>query len=313
MLVAALAALSAMGQQTAPVAPERQLLIDIRQRDSAELRAAAMAQVRAMLEGDAGAQGVALQLLVRTADIRLERAGLAEKASKLLESPDAAVRRGALQALPALGPAPADLEAIAKMANDPAPAVRAGVAASYIAVGRALKSAQAVGEPVLTLLADDDRTVVLATAQSLWSVPLTEAVEAKVIALSEFSDKEAPGNGSIPYTMMYYVLSTRPVVSKAVAERLARIARHPLLDQNWTGRAIWGMARQVAPDAKDVVTKALVEELDHSLIAYNREWAVRGLGALNSPAAREKLGKVSKEDESEELRKLAGSLLLREF
>jgi hypothetical protein len=182
-------------------------------------------------------------------------------------------------------------------------------------VGRELKSAQAVGEPVLTLLADDDRTVVLATAQSLWSVPLTEAVEAMVIALSEFSDTEAqpPGNASIPYTMMYYVLSTRPVVSKAVAERLARIARHPLLDQNWTGRAIWGMARQVAPDAKDVVTKALVEELDHSLIAYNREWAVRGLGALNSPAAREKLGKVSKEDESEELRKLAGSLLLREF
>jgi hypothetical protein len=130
MLVAALAALSAMGQQTAPVAPERQMLIDIRQRDSAELRAAAMAQVWAMLEGDAGAQGVALQLLVRTADIRLERAGLAEKASKLLESPDAAVRRGALQALPTLGPAPADLEAIAKMAKDPAPAVRAGVAAS---------------------------------------------------------------------------------------------------------------------------------------------------------------------------------------
>jgi hypothetical protein len=58
-------------------------------------------------------------------------------------------------------------------------------------VGRALKSAQAVGEPVLTLLADDDRTVVLATAQSLWSVPLTEAVEAMVIALSEFSDTEA--------------------------------------------------------------------------------------------------------------------------
>jgi hypothetical protein len=54
------------------------------------------------------------------------------------------------------------------------------------------------------------------------------------------------------------------------------------------------------------VTKALVEELDHSLTAYHREWAVRGLAGLQTDAAKAKLAEVaSATDETDELRKLA--------
>ena len=178
---------------------------------------------------------------------------------------------------------------------------------SIVMIRRVARIDTPVKEPALTLLADPEKEVVVETARGLWGVPLTAEVEAKAIELSRFGQDESPRIRSIPYWMNYFVLSTRPRVSKPVAERLAEIARHPLLDQNWTGRAVWGLAHGSTPEAADVVTKALIEEIDNSTSEYNRQWAVRGLAGLRTDAARKKLEEVAAKDESDELRHLASS------
>lgn len=283
------------------------LTAEIRQRDSAERRTAAVAEARAMLKGDAASQATALAALAAAAEVKFDRTGLEAEIAKLLASPSAEVRRAALVALPTVKPDGSRIEEVARLAGDPDPGVRATVMQAIVAIRRAARVDTPVGEPALMLLADPQKEVVVETARGLWGVPLTAEVEAKAIELSRFGEGEVPSHKSIPYWMNYLVLSTRPRVSKPVAERLAEIARHPLLDQNWTGRAVWGLAHGSAPEAADVVTKALIGEIDHSTSAYNREWAVRGLAALRTDAARKKLEEVAAKDESDELRRLASN------
>lgn len=287
----------------------KQITIDIRQRDSAEGRAKAIERVRTMLAADAAAQVTALTVLSRTADIKFDRDGLEPKVAVLLWSPSEEVRRCALTALPTLNPQVGRIDDVAKLARDPDPGVRAAVAQSIIAIRRSARIDEPVHEPVLTLLGDADEKVVVATAHSLWGVPLSEEVERKIVRLSQF---EGAGVArSVAYDMHYYVLSTRPIISRLVAERLAEIARHPELDQNWTGRAIWGLANACTPDAEDVITRALIEELDNSLVPYNREWAVRGLIRVRTEAARKKLAEIAAKDDSDELRRMAASAIAR--
>lgn len=286
-----------------------ELATEIRQRDSAERRTAALAKVREMLKGDSGAQATALAALTQAADVKFDRAGLEEAVAGLLASPSAEVRRQALFTLPTLKPAASLVEEEAKLATDPDPTVRAAVMRSVAFTRQVNGVTTPVGEPALTLLGDKDTEVVRETARSLWGVPLTPEVEEKVIELSQFPKEEVPGFRSTPYDMMYFVLSTRPVVSKGVAQRLWEISRDPQLDQNWTGRAVWGLAHTCSPEAAEVVTKALIEELDNSLVAYDREWAVRGLANAKTPEAKKKLEEVAAGDDSEELRKVARQMV----
>ncbi len=288
-----------------------QRVIEIRQRDSAERRAKTVEEVRRMLKEDATAQGMALATLQQVADIKFDRSGLDASVASLLTSPSADVRRAALLALPTLNPDGSRIDAVAKLADDPNAVVRAAVVPAIVAIRNAAKIDTPLGEPAIKLLGDAEAKVVTATAQSFWGVPLTRELEAKVIELSQFPKERIPDSGSIQYTLSYYVLSTRPVITKPVAQRLAELARHPQLDQNWTGRAVWGLAHTPSPEAAEVITKALIEELDHSLRAYNREWAVRGLANLKTEAARDKLQEIATKDESEELRQLAAGALRR--
>jgi HEAT repeat protein len=287
------------------------LTIDIRQRDSAERRAKALGEVREMLKGDAAAQTAVLTAVAGAADVSFDRSGLEERVAGLFSSPSPAVRRAALLALPTVGPKASRLDEAAKLAADADPRVRSAVLHAFAFIRRANRIETPIGEPALTLLNDSEKNVVIETAGSLWGEPLAADVEEKVIALSRFPDGQVPERKSVPYWMNYYVLSTRPLLSKPVARRLAEIARHPQLDQNWTGRAIWGLAHTCAPEAADVVTKALIEELDNSLNSYNREWAVRGLAGVRTEAAMKKLADIATGDDSESLRGLASSVLRR--
>jgi hypothetical protein len=307
------AAPSAASSESAVADVQRieQLTVEIRQRDSAERRVKALSDLRAMLDADAGSQAAALAALARAADIKFERDGLEPKVAALLSSPSAEVRRAALMALPTLNPGAERVEEIAKLAKDPDPRVRAAVMPSIMTVRHAARIGAAVDEPALSLLGDGDDNVVVETARSLWGVPVSKEVERKAIDLSRFEAGKIPDSKSVPYRMNYFVLSTRPRVSREVAERLAEIARHPVLGQDWTGRAVWGLAHGCAPEAVDVVTKALIEELDNSLIPYNREWAVRGLAGVQTEAAKKKLAEVAAKDDSEELRRLAANALPR--
>jgi HEAT repeat protein len=314
-VIAVMAGVVLMGYGAAVgVAPDErveQLAVEIRQRDSLERRERALERVREMLGQDAAAQETAMMALTRTGDIRYDRAGLADAVVPLLQSPAAQVRGAALLALPTVSDDPLHIDAAAALASDPDPQVRAGVMRSIVFLRQATKIETPVHEPALTLLSDADEDVVVGTAQSLWSVPLAPEVEAKVIELSRFGQDQAPSHSSVPYRMMYFVLSTRPRLSEPVAQRLAEIARHPKLDGNWTGRAVWGLARAAEPAAADDVTKALIDELDHSLVHYNRQWAVRGLMSVKTDAATRKLAEVAEQDESEELRQLAARALPR--
>jgi hypothetical protein len=312
ILIATCAFVGTAGAQARRAGPKpedleaiKTLAVEIRQRDSAERRTAAVANAREMLKGDARAQATALAALAMAADVKFDRAGLEEAVAGLLASPSADVRAAALRTLPTVDPKPSRIEDEAKLAGDPDPQVRARVMQSIVFTRRANHIETPVEEPALTLLGDQNPDVVRETARGLWGVPLTPQLEAKVIELSRFPEGKVPSFSSMQYDMMYYVLSTRPVLGKAVAQRLWEIARNPLLDRNWTGRAVWGLAHESSPEAADVVTKALVEELDNSLVAYEREWAVRGLAMVKTPAARTKLEEVAAKDDSQELRKLA--------
>jgi len=266
-----------------------------------------VAEARAMLKGDAASQVAALTALAAAAEVKFDRGGLEGEIAKLLASPLAEVRRAALMALPTVQPDASRIDDVIRLAGDPDPGVRATVMQAIVWIRRAARIDTPVGEPALKLLGDREKEVVVETARGLWGVPLTAEVEAKAIELSRFGEGERPNSKSIPYWMNYLVLSTRPRVSKPVAERLAEIARHPLLDQNWTGRAVWGLAHGSTREAADVVTKALIEEIDNSTSAYNREWAVRGLAGLRTDAARKKLEEVAAKDESDALRRLASN------
>ncbi len=293
-----------------PSSALERLVTDIRQRDSQQRRADALAELRAGLAKDAPNQAIALMAIARVADIKFDRAGLEEKIAELLSSPVADVRQAALAALPTVKPAPSRIESVAKLAGDPEPKVRAAVAQKIVFIRQANGIQTPLGQPALALLGDTQKDVVTQTARSLWGVPLTEEVESKVIELSRFT-ADAPAARSLPYDMHYFVLSTRPQISKPVAQRLAEIARDPQLDQNWTGRAVWGLAHQCSPEAAGVVARALIEELDNSLVPYNREWAVRGLVALHTPEAQNKLKEVAQTDESDTLRQLASQAIPR--
>jgi HEAT repeat protein len=279
---------------------------DIRQRDSTDRRQAALAAVRAMLADHPDSQAAALTAIQRTGDIKYDRAGLEAAVVPLLSSPDAGVRRAALGALPNLKPDSSVIDKVAALAADPDPQVRAYVMHSIVFIRGFAQINTPLQEPALTLLGDSEEEVVIETARALWGCPVTPPVEARVIELSNFPADQTPGHKSIPYWMNYFVLSTRPQVSRPVAERLAQIARHPNLDHNWTGRAVWGLAHGPAPEAADTVAKALIEELDNSLNSYNREWAVRGLIQTRTDAAISKLAELAQStDESEGIRELA--------
>lgn len=301
---------TAAAQATRPATLNQEALtLAIRQRDSAEQRQAAIAQVHQMLAAGPTQQVAALTVLVQVADIRFDRTAVEPATAALLRSPNADVRRCALTALPGVTKAVDRIDEVAALAADPDAGVRAAVMPAVVQIRRTAGVETPVVEPALSLLGDKDEAVVTATARSLWSVPLGEEAEAKVIDLSRFDDNRLPNSDSVQYTMNYYVLSTRPTLSRGVAQRLAEIARHPRLGQEWRSRAIWGLNRPSAGDATDLVTRALIEELDHTLTRYNREWAVRGLATAATPAAIKKLQEVAVGDDSQELRQLATRLL----
>ena len=284
------------------------LTADIRQRDSAETRATALANVKKMLAADPRSQAAALNAVRMTGDVKYDRTGLEAAIVPLLQSPDADVRAEALWALPQLKPDLAVLENVAALAKDPDPKVRQNVMGSYVFIRAPHKIDTPITEPALTLLGDKDKEVIVETARCLWGVAITPEVEAKVIELSQFPENQIPDHKSIQYWMNYLVLSTRPTISEPVARRLGEIARHPRLDGNWTGRAIWGLANGSTPDAQPVIAKALIEELDNSLDPYHREWAVRGLIPIKSDAVTKKLQEVAKSsEETEEVRELAAA------
>ena len=275
---------------------------EILQRKDASLRRMRLDALLAILQDAAAppaSQKESLGVLLRVRDVPFERAPFLAAAKPLLASPDEQVRAAALVALPGLNAGEADLPAMAKLADDPAGAVREGVVGSLF-FAKGAGNPALVGPIVEKLLADPDPKVKLATLNALWGNPVSPAAEAQIIALSR--ETTAGLSGSLGYDAVYYALSTRPVVRLPVATRLAELMHDPNLDPNIRWRAAWGLAHTAAPEAVDAMVAALITELDETLQPQVRSYAVQGLAAHRTPAALAKLREMAEKEENPRLR-----------
>src|SRR5262249_25210609 len=158
-----------------------------------------------------------LGLLGRIADIPFDRKPFLASVKALLLHRNAEVRSAALTAMPTAGSGPAELQDIARLADDPSPTVRAAV--SHALFGAARGEEQRVTSPVVEkLLADPEADVKLATLHALWGQAVSLVAEQKIIDLSRETMHGGPG--ALGYDAVYYALSTRPVVRVPVARRL---------------------------------------------------------------------------------------------
>jgi HEAT repeat protein len=136
---------------------------------------------------------------------------------------------------------------------------------------------------------------------------VSPAAEVRLIELSKLP---GPSSG-IGYDAVYYALSTRPVISKPVAERLAELALGPDT-QGHVGRAVWGLSHHPASEeAREVVVSTLIRIFDDTLDGSLRQDCVFGLGLQGGPAAVEKLAEIAAKDENASLREQAKSALGR--
>lgn len=252
-----------------------------------------------------------LRLLQRVSEIPFDRAPFLPIVQAALGSPAPEVRIAALDVMPVAGASEADLPAIAQLADDPDPLVRAEVVAALLFSAGDRYKAVTRGEGVIfpiveKLLADPDAKVKAETLHALWGFPISPKAEEQVIAFSKtwVSDRGPEG-----YDAIYYALSTRPVVNVPVARRLIEIMQDPKTNSNLRWRAAWGLGHKASPEAVDMMVRALIEELDETLEQYVRNLAVEGLATHRTPTALAKLREVAEKDESEAIRKAAANAL----
>jgi HEAT repeat protein len=289
----------------APVSPVRrekptELWEQIAQPHDPEVRQAALAEVQRRLK-DKGAALEALTALFKARQAAFDRSAFVPLVLPYLESASDEIRSQALLAVATLGPTAVEEAVIAKHLTDESALVREAAGMALMVRDPKGESAQ-TSRAIEVLLNDRDQKVVQAVVHALWGFPTTPAAEAALIELSY-----APELGD---DVVYYSLSTRPLIRRPVAQRLIELAS---LSERDRGRAIWGLSHHpVADDARDLVVAALVEIVDNTSDGYDRSNAISGLGQLASDAAWARLQKIADAaDESEAARSQACDLLQR--
>lgn len=324
VLVACVASSAVAQDAFEPLAAEA-LFDAIAQREDAPLRERAVARAAEFIEtGSAEKRVAALRAVARANDVPFDRAAVLEATIGLIEGEaEPATLVVALRTVPTLRPDEATADRIrtaaARLAEHESPEVRAA-AGGLLGGGMpgGVQPAEADDKTLLALLSDDDPAVVIRTMQPMWGKPLSPEVEAKVIELSRLpadaSPRElSPGNGNVAYVAVYYVLSTRTEVREPVARRLVEVMQDYRLDQNWRGRASWGMSHHsIAPEAVELVVEALANELGETLNGYVRRNCVYGLGRLATDSALARLHELAEDErEPEDLRQSAQEALAR--
>ena len=301
---------AAVQQEIAVAAQGRQateLWQRIAQREDKALREKAVGEVVAMLKGDSSAKLGALAALRRCAEVKFDRKPLLQPVRDALRDASPAVRAMALVTLPTVGGDASDVEPVAALAVDPDEQVRVAVPTSLLfLVGQGKQPPDRVLKLDEKLLDDPSPPVRRETMRAMWGRPVSPAVEAKLVELSRSADTDTS------HDAVYYALSTRPLVSKPVAERLIEVMRAPMTWGDSQGRAAWGLSHHnLSPEAKDVTLKALLAEVDETLNQYVRSNCVYGLGAIGGEEAVKKLKELTANDESEQVRKEAAQALAR--
>jgi HEAT repeat protein len=290
----------------------RELWEQIAQRQDATLRKEALEKLQAMLGSEQNPdREQAMRTLQKVKDVPFDRAPLLPRVRQLIADrrQTAYTRAIAAVQLANLGGGKEDTPLIAALADDPEAFVRKGVAAALYGLdpqGQHPLIAPAI-EKLLSDESADVEGVVHHTIKALWGMPVSPAAEVRLVELSKLP---GPSSG-IGYDAVYYALSTRPVISKPVAERLAELALGPDT-QGHVGRAVWGLSHHPASeDARELVVGTLIRILDDTLDSSLRQDCVFGLGLQGGPTAVKKLEEISAQEENAALREQAKSALGR--
>jgi HEAT repeat protein len=294
------------------MAQPRQFIRDITQRRDKDLRQRTLDGLLKTLGSgkDANSLADALAVFPSIKDVPFDRAPYLKASRAHLGHDSPEVRTHAMAAVSVLGGDASDVPAIAALAKDKNHFVRGAVAGALYAVAGPNPGEQ-VFAAVDTLLDDYLPSVQHATVQALWGHPVSTASEKKLIEFSRL-----PAYGGPPSALtgdaLYYALSTRPVVSPLVADRLIELMQEGKQIGADTGRATWGLTHHtIAPEARDKVVKALIDEFDETVDEGRRGDLIFGLGRIGGDVATAKLKAISESDESDRTRKNAADALYR--
>lgn len=291
---------------------QRELWEQIAQRADPELRREALGKLRQMLAGERGAnRDEAMRTLQKVKDVPFDRAPLLPLVRQIIEDPrqTAFARSIAAVQLANLGGDQDDIPVIAAMADEPDAFIRKGVATALY--GLDPRGEHPLTAPAIEKLLNDESAapqgVVHHTIKALWGNPVSPAAERRLIELS----RQLGQSGEIGYDVVYYALSTRPVVSEPVAERLSELALSTARP-DLAGRALWGLSHHPTADAaRELAVTTLIRILDDSLDIGRRRDCIFGLGLHGGKTAVSKLEAVAAQDENAGLREQAKAALAR--
>lgn len=271
------------------------------QPQDAQLRKTALMEVQRLLR-DKSTAAKGLSALVKASQAPFDRAPFLPLAKPLLLSDNAEQRALALAALVLLEPQAIDAATIATRRGDDSPLVRQAVA-EMIVRRESPEEQPLIQQTIELLLNDADTKVVQSMIRSLWGRPTSLVAEETLIDLSF--------NSVLGDDVVYYALSTRPLIRQPVAERLIDLTA---FGHKHRGRAIWGLSHHIVDEsANDLVVTALIDIVDTTADNYDRLNAIQGLARLRGPIARERLEKItSAADETEAVRNQVIELLRRQ-
>lgn len=275
---------------------------EIAQRHDPARRSFALARTFELLHAQVPAeQRIALRLLAQTGEIRFDRSRFDVRLRQLLASKDDEVRAMVLQVLPNFDIGQDDLRLIAPLAEDASPRVRSNVASAIIAANGRVGSAE-LDAAMLRLLDDADFNVRRESMRAINNIDVGPAVEAKLLALSR--------DEKLSHDAITLGLSTRPVVSGAVADRLIECLEDA--DQaSIVNRAAYALRNATLEGAaRSRLDAALLRTFDDSLNASVRENCITALARSPDPAVWTRLAQIAEDTtESDRIRDAATRVL----
>lgn len=274
---------------------EEELWQKIAQREDPELRKATLETVAKMLSVEGNERVAGLLALRRTYDVPYDRTPFHPLVKACLSSSQPNEIVGALQLLPTFGGSLEDIPMIAKLASHPNKDVRSTLSFALFQLDKEGVSSDR-NRAVLGLLNDSDREVVKETFRSSWGYTLSPEAEARVIELSQ--------NPSLVSEAVYFCLSTRPVVSLPVAERLIDVMSGKVKTTE-PSRAAWGLCKKLEPEAVDLVVEAVIAEYDATLDHQIRSSCLQVLRQNLTESSKLKLMLISQAEENQQLREAA--------
>jgi outer membrane protein assembly factor BamB len=281
-----------------PVVDAKSLVADVRQLTDAARRECALATMASSLApADTPAARAALLAIAELRDVRYDKDAMRVLVRPYLAAASPEVRRMAAYALANASPVKEDQALFLGLAKDADPSVRSS-AAHLLMMTNEGRVEGAAAEAVLVLLSEKG-DVVRETMRGLWGARVSEAVEARLVALA--------GDASLRHDAIYFALSTFPEKSDAVIGVLVAA----LADREDFERATWGLGYGVAKERAPKVVEAalaLIETREGAYVVEPALGLVRKYATAADRTAVERVAANPKVDAAtrEALTKLAG-------